>query len=502
MSSKTQHPLLIRMTELFCCILLLVILGGCIGDELPVKRSTTDGLIPIEASVDNIHGWQTGRNVSSRSLLPGDTVPINEKTGVLSGLAMINTPDTHSTPASTRAASMGTGVRFRMIAYRCATAATITTASYANYGDYQVTDGAGTTVATKVLALQEGTYTFVCYSYGDGNTLPAFNQNALTLSIGQGKDFMTCIKEGVQVATYGKSFLLNNIHFSRRCSRLAIRVAVDTQRMAAITACSATLQLPDSTATYTFTTDALAADATASNIAVTWTTPKGTSVLSNNVYVLPQTAKNLILTLNPTIGGKSITNVSATITGQTLLQQTAYECKVSLNTSHYIVGGAIWAQGNLRYAGGSYQFYPQTYTYSYNENGGDYWPWNSLTCSPTGTSATTWSDARDPCKKVSPANTWRTPTETEAAQLKSAGYSKTMVSGVLGYTFGGILFFSYSGHFAAETKVMSDKDTRGLYWTTSSGVGNGSFWGFTDGECNVNWPSNMANHGMCIRCVR
>lgn len=72
------------------------------------------------------------------------------------------------------------------------------------------------------------------------------------------------------------------------------------------------------------------------------------SAYSGYIYLLPQTSANVTVKLNLTIGGKAFSNKSVTLSGLTLTANNTYYSNVSFTTTEgYIIGGALWANGNL-----------------------------------------------------------------------------------------------------------------------------------------------------------
>ena len=160
--------------------------------------------------------------------------------------------------------------------------------------------------------------------------------------------------------------------------------------------------------------------ATTGTINLTWDNPNAMSAYSGYIYLLPQTSAATII-LNLTIGGIAFTNKSISLSGLALTANNTYCTNVSFATTEgYIIGGALWANGNLVYESGQYINHSNTMYCSKAANAPDYFTYNN----PIPNNAeliTTWSDSRDPCRKVAPANTWRTPTVADITNLISTG---------------------------------------------------------------------------------
>ena len=83
--------------------------------------------------------------------------------------------------------------------------------------------------------------------------------------------------------------------------------------------------------------------------------------MSGYIYLLPQTSANATIILNLTIGGIAFTNRSISLSGLTLTANNTYCTNVSFTTTEgYIIGGALWANGNLYKSNNQYLFYSST----------------------------------------------------------------------------------------------------------------------------------------------
>ena len=130
-------------------------------------------------------------------------------------------------------------------------------------------------------------------------------------------------------------------------------------------------------------------------------------------------------------------------------------------------------------------------------------PYPSLKTDPVKT----WNPANDPCSKITPANTWRTPSSKDFTKLQEAGYTIDAVSGSKkGFKFGNTLFLPYCGYLQSlVTPYYKDKDYRGLY-ATSDYKYIFVFWNsaYANGKAGCNMPNdyNCPWDAFCIRCIR
>ena len=275
--------------------------------------------------------------------------------------------------------------------------------------------------------------------------------------------------------------------------------------MGTVTACAGTVTLPKHNATYTFTNGAFTTQATTGSINLTWDNPNAMSVYSGYIYLLPQTSANATIILNLTIGGKAFTNRSISLSGLTLTANNTYYTNVSFTTTEgYIIGGALWANGNLYKSNNQYLFYSSTEKYEARAESGAFFICNNPNPYPDLTTpTTTWNDANDPCRKLTNAtDKWRLPTLAEINLLISSGYMlDATLNGVTGYLFGNTLFLPYSG-YVPETSYVENK-LRGLLWSTP---GTGIVYASTNyiNGASIGYAlwSTFPLNCYAVRCVR
>ena len=311
---------------------------------------------------------------------------------------------------------------------------------------------------------------------------------------------MTYVKAGVAINNIGSTYTLGNIVFKHHCARYRVQAIAQAGRMGAITACAGTVTLPRHNATYSFTNNTLTAQDGSGTINVTWNSPNAMSVYSNYTYLLPQASASVTVKLNITIGAKGFTNRSATLSGLTFSANNTYYSNISFSTTEgYIVGGVIWANGNLYKSNGQYLFYNSTEKYG---GSGSCFICNSPEPYPTQTMPTSaWAAENDPCRKLTnAANKWRMPTLTEIQQLANSGFmTDVILNGVKGNKFGGVLFLPYSGYWPQSNIGHVESGERGLFWSTP-----GTAMIFSPGYNIVGYTgwNEFPQNGYTIRCVR
>ncbi len=478
-------------------ISVVLLIAGCGKDEEGIENRSPNGIL-IEVEAPQTNGWSTEEVTGTRSGM-AKTVRQKGEYGVDMEVSTQHCPaGTATEGASTRWANVDDNITFRVVASKSATAAGISTANYAGYGDYKLSGSSVQT--TKSLILPVGTYTFIVYSYGNSSAITAFTNSSASVPVTNGQNFMTYVKAGVAINNIGSTYTLGNIVFKHHCARYRVQAIAQAGRMGAITACAGTVTLPRHNATYSFTNNTLTAQDGSGTINVTWNSPNAMSVYSNYTYLLPQASASVTVKLNITIGAKGFTNRSATLSGLTFSANNTYYSNISFSTTEgYIVGGVIWANGNLYKSNGQYLFYNSTEIYG---GSGSCFICNSPEPYPTQTMPTSaWAAENDPCRKLTnAANKWRMPTLTEIQQLVNSGFTTDVIlNGVKGHKFGGVLFLPYSGYWPQSNIGHVESGERGLFWSTP-----GTAMIFSPGYNIVGYTgwNEFPQNGYTIRCVR
>lgn len=486
---------MIRNMLFHISVVLLII--GCGKYEDSIENPSPNNIL-VEVEAPQTNGWSTEEIAGTRS---GITKTVKQKGeyDLNMEVSTLYYPAGYATDeAATRWANMEDNITFRVIAYKSATATEISTANYAGYGDYKLSGSSVQT--TKSLILPMGTYTFIVYSYGNSSAITTFTNSSTSVPVTNGQNFMTYVKAGVVINNTGSKYTLSNIVFKHHCARYRVQAIAQAERMGIITACMGTVTLPKHNATYSFTNNALTAQTGSGTINITWSSPNAMSVYSNYTYLLPQASASVTVKLNITIGAKGFTNRSATLSGLTFSANNTYYSNISFSTTEgYIVGGVIWANGNLYKSNGQYLFYNSTEIYG---GSGSCFICNSPEPYSTQTMPTSaWAAENDPCRKLTnAANKWRMPTLTEIQQLVNSGFTTDVIlNGIKGHKIGGVLFLPYSGYWPPNINGYIESGERGLYWSTP-----GTAITFSP-EYNhvgyVGW-NEFPQNGYTIRCVR
>lgn len=161
-----------------------------------------------------------------------------------------------------------------------------------------------------------------------------------------------------------------------------------------------------------------------------------------------------------------------------------------------VINGVTWAPGNLK-------LQENTYYFSTQYEIGDYFGWNWYsTAINTFNPTDVYNYSYDPCSKVAPAGTWKTPSRSDYQSLIDVGY-KVLTSPMKGYLFGGRVLF-VAGGFKKDDGILHYGSVSGQYWTSEL-VQNGLGYCFIYGE-QSNTPDisngHWAGYGVNVRCVK
>lgn len=166
-------------------------------------------------------------------------------------------------------------------------------------------------------------------------------------------------------------------------------------------------------------------------------------------------------------------------------------------TDYIEVAGVKWAPGNLLYNGSEYYFDTNQFTV------GDYFGWNWYSkVTNTANFTNIYNYQYDPCSKVLPAGTWKTPTRTEWQSLINAGYRK-ITSPMKAYIFSEKIIL-VAGGFKKDDGKLYYSGVAGEYWTSELAQG-GMGYVFVYGE-QSDMPDSSGGHwsgyGVNVRCVK
>ena len=476
-------------------------LFGCGSDDTAVYEANNynNPSVPVSISVSGADWFSDESSTrSGSSSIETVIVPMDN------GYSLCATLEP-AAESQTRATAVVAGVRYRVVAYRNGV---VSAANYVNHADYEVGGASG-----QLLLPVNCTYTLVCYSYGSAAALPAFDKNSTDIAVTSSNDMLYC-KKDITVTDVNTSF---SILFSHLFSKVTViaDASVDGYN---VTACTGSLS-PNYSATASLVDGSLV-KGTSTAKTLSWPS-LGTPVVTSDAAVVYTAGETVTLTFATlSIASSPVTNLtnkSITFTGKTMAQGKSYTLRVTFKQAPGIVVPGInvyWAKGNVRSldSGATFSFYPNQYDYSGVGNGGDYFCWNTLNpLSLTSSNTTaTYDPATDPCTKVAPAGTWRTPTKAEQNALIAAGSAWGQYNGINGRFFGTTtvpadkskyVFMPAAGYRSnGSATAMVNVGTNGYCWSATPGG--------TTGAYSLSFGSTIAitgnlnrNSGFPVRCV-
>lgn len=474
---------------LYLCLLCSLV--GCTKEEVAENTSNKSKVL-VTVNL-NETSWNTEQSVAQTKVSVAETtIPVEG--GVLTATLE------PSADAQTRSTDLNYGVRYRLIAYA---ENDISAAGYVNHADF-VKGG----VNPPAFWLQTGkAYTLVCYSFNTVDALPNFNKSITAIAASPANDFLYC-RKNVTITTDNKSFSLELAHLFSKVTVIA-DVSADGY---AISACSGTFA-PNYSGTLSLTNGSLTKGSSVSK-SINWAS-FGSATASSTPTQVYTNGEAVTLTLNSiTIGGTVITNKSFTFTGNAMTLGKSYTLRVVLvkfiNNTPITVGSYKWAPANLIYSNGTYSFAATAEYISGSTFRGDFYCWNSLYSSTATTSTNTtssYNSSTDPCRKVSPAGTWRTPTMSEMADLRDAASIWATKNGIKGRYFG-ISTVPASGKendyvflpAAGQCGYIANGD--GFYWTATP-VGTDSAFFFSFDSSDMNLGSGLrTGRVFSVRCIK
>ena len=473
-------------------------LFGCGSDDTAVYEANNynNPSVPVSISVSGADWFSDESSTrSGSSSIEKVIVPMDN------GYSLCATLEP-AVESQTRATAVAAGVRYRVVAYRNGV---VSAANYVNHADYEVGGASG-----QLLLPVNCTYTLVCYSYGSAAALPAFDKNSTDIAVTSSNDMLYC-KKDITVTDVNTSF---SILFSHLFSKVTV-IADASADGYNITACTGSLS-PNYSATASLVDGSLVKGTSAAK-SLGWSS-LGTPVVTSDAAVVYTAGETVTLTFATlSIASSPVTNLtnkSITFTGKTMAQGKAYTLRVAFKQRGIVVPGinVYWAKGNVRSldSGATFSFYPNQYDYSGVWNGGDYFCWNTLNpLSLTSSNSTaTYNSATDPCRKVAPAGTWRTPTKAEQDALIAAGSAWGQYNGINGRFFGTTtvpadkskyVFMPAAGARYGGTSV-SNVGTSVLYLSaTPDGTTNAYLLYFHSTYANSS--NNYRGIGFPVRCV-
>lgn len=459
-----------------CFILLLT---GCDREEsfadLPVVfegRADTgeEELVPVQMSVAGVDEYFGGAFTRSDMDPIRIVQPLDSTFDTGYDLETVIEPIPLENPLQTRATLAN--IRFRVVAYK----GTVSAANYAGTAVYR-TNGSGiaslvagtaTPVSENgVWLLPNGSYTFVCYSFGTDSN-PAMLASNWSTSVSVNQDFMLYRKENA-ILTPGQTFTLEGISFTRQTAQLQICVKTDgelfTTTGGKIQQCVASVSNLSRSTTWNAGQASVPNTGTNGSLSMTWSTLNNKTTYSNYYKILPQNNRSLTVKLTTLRIDNVQYNNTVTINAaaNTYVAGGNYRITVTVLNNGISLAGVVWAKGNLIKEGNRYYFANDTKTR------GNYFGWNTLQISDryqyNNPNRGNYNYNNDPCSRVAPAGTWIAPSSTQLRNLLNTGFRMSGDYGIFGGKLtlpiggnigrNGVNYWPRSGYYSSSTSYGS-----------------------------------------------
>ena len=484
------------------------VFSPAVGTEHPDDSGNGTGGAPVAigVKVDGVDDYFGGAVTRSGGIVEETLQPLDSTRDTGYCLKTVVEALPPADPVKTRGALAN--VQFRVVAYKGASIS-----SSGNYAGTAVFQTNGSGVATLVgtpspnsnglWVLAPGTYSFVCYSLGT-NADPGVLTSNWTYSVSHNQDFMTCHKNNVAVsADSNGQYMLSGIDFTRQCAQLQVVLKSEALSNNTISACAATVSgLNSSPLSWNASQTGLTNTGTGGSMNFGFTM-SGNTATSTTYKVLPQNSRDVTIKFTSlTIGGTSYNNtVTVNASGRAFSAKGNYRITVTLKPNKIIVGGLEWAPGNLK---SDFTFYANQSDYDSQRPETNYFGWNTTSTAIGAYNSGNYSTSNDPCQKVIPVGTWRTPSKDELQLLVNAGSTWTTFNGVNGRWFGGVntgLFLPAAGYRYSDG-TMSNVGSFGYYWSSTPSDSSTAYYFYYGTGTGGATSSYDRNRCRSVRCVK
>ncbi|MEH7888566.1 hypothetical protein [Elizabethkingia meningoseptica] len=520
----------------FCSGIVLIsgslILTGC---STETTRSEENILAEEKVAVTFSIGGITDEEIttSDPNALLASTKPLTvtskSKTTSIGDLDIITTLETAPIEASqaiTKNAAAATGITPYATTKPMGPGKTFRVMVYNSNNQFvgSIDQAAGAQAVTLDL-VKDGSYRWYAFSFNDTNPLPAIDPVTLQVPVAN-KDLLYAQSIGTFTANAGDNHQV--ITFNHAMAK--INITIDARYVPAnigtvdagfssnttyIKQGNFDLRAQSFATTSSYTTGAsnfvfsdtntISTGSFVKN-AVLYTAPDGAAINSGNFIV------NINSIALDDFSGTPVTvsNTNRSYGSVTPLKGNGYNFRITIQKGA-LVGGTIWAAGNLYYDPKA----PNLYKYKIRPDDTtsrdtppywktDYWPWGGIT--PTQEVGFGTLPAYDPCKNVFPQNTWRMPTQQEMEAIDNLATQQRVATGTrYQLSNGKWIQFNWDGYINRTLfgDNITSADDRGLYWSSSlygtlpvfydTSMFNGTTFG---------WNSGHSDTYHNIRCVR
>lgn len=477
--------------------------------EIAGEYSYTGAPIPISISAAGIETFGSRPVTRSGAMKDTNVDPLDDDYNFVSS---IESEDEQPQPLTRTA--LGDGIYFRVLAYRNNA---VSTENFAGAADYKIDANKGKVALASPnspLALNQGKYTFICYSYNKPEPITdGFDgETSTSIDVSHGMDFLSAKQEATVQADANGTYTLPGFTFSHMCVRVYLEM---TSTLGEITQCSAKLSNLNSTPVqWEVGADKILNSEKSGSATLTWSSLNAATVTSEPMYILPNDARNVTVSLTFTAGGTKYENKTFELPSRAFSSATSYKITAKQKKNSITVSGLSFkvAAGNVVLKDDKYQMQATQGDYTYQWNGGDYFNWG--TDNPFNEKLEISDNGYvDVCQKL--GNQWRTPNRSEMKQFTTCkriwgSYSGTNRGDVKGYYFGTIsvsssdkkdnyVFLPAAGYRDSGSASVDYDGADGGYWSSAPNGSEAYYLYFNGSYCYLSYTRRT--YGYSVRCI-
>lgn len=349
---------------------------------------------------------------------------------------------------------------------------------------YRVSGNTVTLVSGTAPVLIAGTYKFVCYTFNTNSAINSTN----TAVVSNGDDFATyCVTKTISSTNNTINVLFKRQNAQIQVTAIAVGFPNSTTNFGTVTVSNLY-----NTASWNVNSGSI------DNIGLTGS-GNGNIVCSNNgQYKIIPVNRTLSMSFsNLTIGGTNYGTKTISVPIN-FASQKNYKMSVQFVKKYtpLVVNGISWAPGNLKFDGTTYYFD------SSQNSEGDYFGWNWYEIAVNVYNKTeVYRSDYDPCNKILPEGTWKTPSKSEFESLIGAGYS-VVTSPVKGCWFSSKVFLA-AGGYQKDYGSFYQKGVSGQYWTKDIRISKRAYvMSFSEKFDRPTIEDHWCSYGLNVRCVK
>lgn len=476
--------------------------------EIAGEYSYTGAPIPISISAAGIETFGSRPVTRSGAMKDTNVDPLDDDYNFVSSIES----EAEQPQPLTRTA-LGDGIYFRVLAYRNNA---VSTDNFAGAADYKIDANKGKVALAfpdSPLALKPGKYTFICYSYNKPEPIEDDfdGETSTSIDVSHGMDFLSAKQEATVKADANGTYTLPGFTFSHMCARVYLEM---TSTLEKITQCSAKLSNLNSTPVKWQVGDAsIPNSGQGGTAALTWSSPNAATVTSEPMYILPNDARNVTVSLTYKAGNTTYTNKTFELPSRAFSSATSYKITAKQKKNSISIEGLNFkvAIGNVIKKGTKYQMQATQGDYTYQWNGGDYFNWG--TDNPFDEKLAIADNGYvDVCQKL--GDQWRTPNQSEMKQFTTCkriwGTYSGANRGASGCYFGttsvpssdnkdNYVFLPAAGYRNSGSTSKFDGGAYGRYWTSTS---SGSYvYALYFNDSYFRFYGDDRAYGYSVRCI-